>query len=322
LKRSSFDVDSSDVRRHLLRLCVAVALFLTALPTAPQPASAHPPGAFAVQCGFSHALRDDPIVYPDQPGASHHKHAIYGNKRTDAHSTRAILLRAGTTCTDRKDRAAMWIPTAQIRKGGAWRNATPYRERTYYFPSIRKNLGTTHTLPKDLKFIGGDPSASSWRDNPAVSWFCGENSPLRPWPYDCGPYVAPREDGVRAIVAMPYCWDGRLDSPTHTAHVIYPDPGDRTPHTKPARCPASHPTHIQAVSIRVHFELKDPCAGAKPCGPDAGGRKVKLRFSSGPYYTLHADFWNTWVQTRLNQLHRRCILASRDCGIIGVDSNV
>jgi hypothetical protein len=306
------------VRRRIPLILLAAVSVLTALPAA----SAHPAGSFAVQCGFSHALRDDPIVYPDQPGASHHKHAFYGNTRANARSTRASLLEGRTTCTDRKDLAAMWVPTAQIKKGGDWRNATPHRERTYYFPSIRDALGTTHTLPKDLKYIGGDPHAGSWRQNPAVSWFCGERSPVRPWPYNCGPYQTPREDGVRAVVAMPYCWDGWLDSADHVSHVIYPAPNDRTPHTNPAPCPNSHPVNIPSVSIRLHFAFKDPCAGASPCGPDSGGRRVKLRFSSGPYYTLHADFWNVWIQRRLNELHRKCILAKRECGIIGVDAKI
>jgi hypothetical protein len=320
LKRLVPAAETSSMPRHrLFALTVALALVLTLGPRA----TAHPPGSFAVQCGFSHALRDDPIVSPGEPGGAAHRHAFYGNRSTNAWSTRASLLDARTTCTDRKDLAAMWVPTAEIRKGGRWRNATAYRERTYYFPSIRKALGPTQSLPKDIRIIGGDPHATSWRDNPPVSWFCGEGSPLRPWPYDCRPYQTPKEDGVRAVVAMPYCWDGeRLDSADHRSHVIYPAPRDRTPHKDPAPCPASHPVNIPSVSIRLHFAFKDPCAGANPCGPNSGGRKVRLRFSSGPYYTLHADFWNVWIQRRLDELHRKCILAGRECGIIGVDSTV
>ncbi len=156
-----------------------------------------------------------------------------------------------------------------------------------------------------------------------MSWFCGERSPVRPWPYDCRPYQTPKEDGVRAVIAMPFCWDGaNLDSPDHVSHVIYPRPNDRTPHTNPAPCPASHPVNIPSISIRAHFPFKDPCAGQTPCGPDSGGRNVRFRLSSGPYYTLHADFWNAWIQRRLAELHRKCILAQRECGIIGVDATV
>jgi len=45
---------------------------------------------------------------------------------------------------------------------------------------------------------------------------------------------------------------------------------------------------------------------------------VRIKLSSGPYYTMHADFWNTWVQSRLETLTDNCIRASKDCHIIGV----
>jgi hypothetical protein len=280
-------------------------------------AQAHPPGAFAVQCRFSHTLKDDPIVYRGQPGKAH-RHAFYGNRSTNAHSTRRSLMRAKTTCSHDEDLAATWFPTAEYRKGGEWRFMKAYRERTYYFPSIRDNLGSTGTIPKNIKIIGGNAHATSWRQNPAVRWFCGEKSPERPWPYDCTRYTKPLEDGIRAIVDLPFCWDGeRLDSPDHHSHVIYPDPKDRTPHTKPARCPASHPVNIPSISIRAHFALKDPCLGRTPCGPDSGGRNVRIRLSSGPYYTMHADFWNTWVQRPLDRLVKKCLWAHVECGIFG-----
>jgi hypothetical protein len=175
-------------------------------------------------------------------------------------------------------------------------------------------------LPANIRIIGGNAGAASAEQNPAVRWFCGEGSPERPFPYDCRPYTDPRQDGIRAIVDLPFCWDGvRTDSPDHRSHVIYPDPRDTTPHTNPARCPASHPKYIPSVSIRAHFALKDPCAGAIPCGPWDGGGNVRFKLSSGPHHTMHADFWNTWKQRRLNRLTTECLRARKDCGILGVN---
>jgi hypothetical protein len=284
----------------------------------PQAASAHAPGAFGVQCGFTHKSMDDPIVYPDQPGMAH-MHAFYGNKSTDAYSTRASLMRAGTTCTDQKDKAAMWAPTAFIKKDGSWRALKPYRERTYYFRAIRKDIAPVTSLPKNIKIIGGNQHATSRKDNPALRWYCGEGSPERPFPYDCRPYTHEGEDGIRAIVDLPFCWDGtHLDSADHMSHVIYSDPTDTTPHVEPKQCPASHPKYLPAVSIRIHFRIMDPCAGKRPCGPNDGGENVRIKLSSGPYWTMHADFWNTWVQSRLERLTDTCIRASKDCHIIGI----
>jgi hypothetical protein len=33
---------------------------------------------------------------------------------------------------------------------------------------------------------------------------------------------------------------------------------------------------------------------------------------------MHVDFWNTWVQSRLETLTDTCIRANRDCHIIGI----
>ena len=304
--------------RRVLATSLAMCAWATVLSVAPQIASAHAPGGFGVQCGFTHMSMDDPIVYPSQPGMGH-MHAFYGNKSTDAYSTRKKLLAAGTTCTDKKDKAAIWAPTAFIRKNGSWRALEPYRERTYYFRAIRQSIAPVTSLPPNIKLIGGNPHAMSRAENPALRWYCGEGSPERPFPYDCRPYTAKGEDGIRAIIDLPFCWDGaNLDSPDHFSHVIYSDPNDTTPHVEPAQCPASHPKYLPALSIRIHFRIQDPCAGATPCGPADGGQHVRIKLSSGPYYTMHADFWNTWVQSRLETLTDNCVRASKDCHIIGV----
>jgi hypothetical protein len=304
--------------RRVLITTLAVLASIATVTLAPQMASAHAPGGFGVQCGFTHMSMDDPIVYPGQPGMGH-MHAFYGNKSTDAYSTRKSLLAAGTTCTDKKDKAAIWSPTAFIKKNGTWRPLEPYRERTYYFRAVRQTLAPVTSLPANIKLIGGNPQATSPADNPDLRWYCGEGSPERPFPYDCRPYTAKGEDGIRAILDLPFCWDGTsLDSPDHFSHVIYTDPTDTTPHVEPGPCPSSHPKYLPAISIRIHFRLQDPCAGATPCGPWDGGDKVRIKLSSGPYYTMHADFWNTWVQSRLETLTDNCIRASKDCHIIGV----
>jgi Domain of unknown function (DUF1996) len=301
-------------------LATLIGVSTIALGFVAQPVSAHPPGGFGVQCGFTHASMDDPIVYPNQPDMGH-MHAFYGNKSTDAYSTRKTLMAAGTTCSDKKDLAAIWAPTAFIKKQGTWRPLAPYRERTYYFKPMRDTIAHMVYLPKNIKMIGGNPHAMNAAQNPAVRWFCGEGSPERPFPYDCRPYTTKGEDGIRALIDLPFCWDGtRLDSADHFSHVVYSDPNDTTPHVNPAPCPSSHPKYIPAISIRIHFQTQDPCAGATPCGPWDGGKNVRIKLSSGPYWTMHSDFWNTWVQARLDALTDKCLRPEVNCHIIGVDT--
>src|SRR5439155_6676615 len=73
---------------------------------------------------------------------------------------------------------------------------------------------------------------------------------------------------------------------------------------------------LPQVSERVHFGIMDPCGGAKPCGPDDSDENVVLSFSSGPYYTFHADFWNTWNQGTLDTLMADCLNAHVGCGFL------
>src|ERR1700686_4028379 len=54
-------------------------------------------GIFHTICGYSHSLRDDPIVHPGLPGASH-MHDFGGNNKTNAYSTLASLRAATTNC--------------------------------------------------------------------------------------------------------------------------------------------------------------------------------------------------------------------------------
>jgi hypothetical protein len=268
------------------------------------PAGAIREGAFAVGCRFSHASHDDPIMFPGDPGRSH-RHAFYGNRSTDAHSTRRSLLRARTTCRHDPDLSAAWFPTAIFRG----RAIVAPNQRTYYFRPDRP-MGT---LPKNIKMIGGDPRATSPRGNPAVSWSCGRDTPRSRHPYNCRPYRGDEgasRDGLVGRINFPWCWDGRrLDSADHVSHVIYPPDG--------RHCPSGHPEVIPLVSLRAHWGIWDPCDGRRPCGPRSGDDQLKFRLSSGPYWTLHADFWNTWRQRELDRLVARCLRGGINCGVLG-----
>ena len=295
--------------RRVGAIIVSAVLLLAAGPT---DAAAHPPGSFAVGCGWTKNSYDDPILYPGEPGGSMHRHAFYGNVSTNYGSTRPSLLKAQTHCTDRRDHSAMWVPTFIFK--GVERHA--FRIRVYYFPS---NFPLT-TLPADIQMIGGDVHAMSARANPAVKWSCGGDSPEVSHPYDCRPFTGNnlRRTGVHAIVNMPFCWDGVRTRSTDETHVIFPDPNDPYPYEHPAACPASHPRSIPLVAVRVLLKIQDPCAGRTPCGPYSSDDRVRLRLSSGPYYTMHADFWNAWHQPRVDDLVDSCLRTRTDCGILGV----
>jgi hypothetical protein len=263
-------------------------------------------GSFGIGCAWSHTLADDPILHPNDVAGSH-LHAFFGNTSTSAWSTRRSLLRASTTCTEPADTAAVWAPVPALN--GAWR--TPTRERTYYFgPS---SDAAVENLPPDLRMVAGNAEATSPAENPGVTWSCGRGTPDVDHPYTCGPYRGETNgDGVVARVDFPSCWDGvHLVPNAVSAHVVYPSGRS---------CPSDHPHRIPAVSVRVHTGVWDPCAGLRPCGPDdATDDRIALTLSSGPYYTMHADFWNTWRQRTLDTLVEACVRGHENCGVLSQD---
>jgi hypothetical protein len=256
-------------------------------------------GSFVVGCEWSHTLPDDPIVWPQRPGVSH-LHDFYGNTLTNARSTRRSMLGAETTCRDRDDLSAVWSPTLYLNG----ERVIPIRERTYYVGDRRLEV---RSVPSNLKMVAGNAAAASSAENPHVAWYCGGDSPRVDHPYDCLPYRDVSPDGLVARIDFPECWDGvRTDSPDHSSHVAYADGRS---------CPETHPERIPGIRVRIHYGIWNPCRAAAPCTPESGpDNAMSLRLSSGPYYTIHADFWNTWRQRALNDLVAECVNASAPCG--------
>jgi hypothetical protein len=85
---------------------------LAMLPDAPAWASP-PRGVFVTRCTFSHSLRDDPIMFPGEAGASH-RHEFFGSSRTNATSTRRRMIAGPTTCSIAVDTAAYWFPQDSV----------------------------------------------------------------------------------------------------------------------------------------------------------------------------------------------------------------
>lgn len=271
-------------------LLVFVLLLVGTLVTAPAMAGTSP-GQFVVRCRYSHTLMDDPIVDPGRPGASH-SHDFFGNVTTDAYSTMSSMLAGGTTCRATSDTAGYWTPTISVNG----RTIRPTAMRIYY---LGDPLLQVESIPPGLQMVGGNKTATTADENPHVEWYCGQKgqvkTPREPQPYDCTQYSSyPFVDGVVAVIDMPSCWDGAGLSPDH---VVYPVGGD---------CPSGW-HQLPRLSERVHLGVMNPLDGAD---------SVAMTLSSGAYWTMHADFWNTWQQARLDDLVSRCLDAHVHCGSI------
>jgi len=272
---------------------------IVALVGLPAPAAiAAQPGQFVLRCAYSHTLMDDPIVFPGQPGASH-MHDFFGNVTANAFSTVDSMLAGETTCRVPSDTAGYWTPTAsvdgvQIRPGVM---------RIYY---LGPSSGRVETIPPGLQMVAGNRDATTPAENPHVRWNCGQttevHTPNEDTPYDCTPWSSYSfVDGVVAVIDFPSCWNGQGLQP---GDVTYPANGF---------CPSGFEHVLPKLSERVHLGVMNPLA--------ADGT-VALTFSNGPWYAMHADFWNTWQQELLDQLVADCLVAKVHCGSVDASSSI
>ena len=281
------------LRRRLLALAaVGFSVLLIALTVglsapsaggaAPAPSTGTQGARFVTRCTYSHTLSDDPIVHPNQPGASH-SHDFFGNKTTDAFSTLASLTKGGTTCLNQKDKSGYWVPSLTVDGQMVRPSFT-----NVYYQSAGKPYRTIKTIPRGLKVVAGDAMAIAPQSLKVVSWNCGADET------DVGMTAAPPtcpKPTLTIHVNFPDCWNGKdLDSSDHKSHLAY--------HGKHGACPAGYPVPIPRVRVNVHY-------------PTTGGPGVAL--ASGGQYSGHADFFNAWNAKELRRLVRVCINAGRQC---------
>jgi Domain of unknown function (DUF1996) len=276
------DLRSPVRRRRFSALLAIVAIATTIVPLSAPPAFAS--ARFHIECPFHHHKMDDPIVYPNQPGASH-LHAFFGNKSTDAFSTHRSLRRAGTNCGLPGDKGAYWIPA--VYKNGNLVRAT---DGDFYYRGVTSPLSAIRAFPPGLKIIAGNSHATRPQSTKVVAWSCtGSSGTGRARMRDCGGAL------VKAIIKFPSCWDGlHKDSQDHKSHMRYSiRKGDGR-----RGCPRSHPIPLPELTYEITLPFHD-------------GRNVRL--ASGPFYTMHADFLNAWSQLVLRHLVNRCIHGGIEC---------
>lgn len=268
-------------------LVFAGASIAGAQPVAPAAGSApYPPpstetgkGVFVVRCTLSHQRQVDPIVMPGPSGTpSHHLHDFFANRSTDSSSTYSSMIAAGTTCGLRADTAAYWTPSLIAPSGTVVKPRTMFA----YFRNKPAKYGTTVAYPPDFRLVAGGHGTF-----PNTFWNCegdGNSSTMLRTPPSCGSKM------MVLHMRFPNCSDGRTDSSDHRSHVVY---------AQDERCPASHPIKVPELFLHVRY----------PVGASGPGYKL-----ADGTVEAHADFWNTWQQSALEGLVRRCLNAGIDCG--------
>ncbi len=284
-------LDRTSVTGRSLRALVLalVALASVLLPTSPAAASA----GWINECLYSHSLKHDPIVYPDQPGRSH-LHDFFGAEDTDASSSYRSMLKNGTTCVS-PDTAGYWIPA--LYEDGERRLARGFgtdgedTDVEFYYRDSNLDEGTRiRAYPPNMKLLAGNGWANAELGDD-VYWGCfnGSNITNLPRPPESCP------DGVLTLhIRFPNCWDGEhINMAKHPKAVVYPN-------EERDECPRSNPIALPWLIERYEW----------PLGRGDFGR---ITLSSGSASTIHGDFWNTWNQDRLKKLVANCLNADVDC---------
>ncbi|MEA2524575.1 MAG: hypothetical protein QOF73_1802 [Thermomicrobiales bacterium] len=306
------------------RIAVAVAGLGVALAAAfPSNAGAmgqvHCAGAQASTSGTGQGrsvgnLRIDPI---GERGVakSRHMHQFFGSTAVMTMATPEVasyanLIGTPTSCDLPADSALYWIPL--LTRAGV---PVPLKRMEAYYLGPNGELTdpsmTTQAFPDDLRLVAGNAMATSRRsmDLKHVYWDCGAFSTksaydghwATPAAANCAT-ARPLPGGkvvLTLAVTFPSCWDGRLNDHTTTGdtadfngnpmaatvqHLAYPTA---------LGCPAAFPIKLVTLRQNVSWDYR------------GNGKNVWL--SSGPGYTAHADFLNSWTDPGLSDIVRYCV---------------
>jgi hypothetical protein len=249
-------------------------------------------GQFTVDCGFDHDAPDDPIVHPGLAGMSH-LHQFFGAVGVRADSSYGELVAGDTTCRQQADTASYWAPALLDPEG---RPIAPVRSVAYYRAGIAVDPVSVVEYPPGLMLVGGDSTAENEQSTSVVAWSCGTGSVRAARPPDCT-----GAESLRFLVTYPDCWNG-ID----LTSADFSDPAERhAVYSSAGACPDTHPIHIPQLQFAIDYP------------PQPAATLDQLRLSSGDIITGHADFWNAWDQSKLQNEVAHCIRRDLVCNISG-----
>lgn len=295
-------------------------------------------GAFRFTCLVGQLLKDDPIVYPGQPGKSH-LHQFFGNTLTNANSTyQSLRTTGGSTCTrsatESPQRSAYWMPAMLDGIGNAikadWMN-TYYKQLPASDPNCAKTVdpangaiissvqGKCIPIPNGLRFILGynmatgeggplttnqNPDSEYWK----IVFDCmtsdGTNvsylgQPLHSIKAVVDSGKCPTGAWLRVAVTFPQCWDGKnLDSADHRSHMRNTWGSNG--------CPSTHPYRVPEIAISANFRV-DPNFAKWHLSSD------EMLPGAIPGQTLHMDYWEGWSPIVKAIWQKNCIDGHLTC---------
>lgn len=288
------------------------------VPSSPLPPSNAPDvvGAFRFICMPGQLKKDDPIVYPGQPGRSH-LHQFFGNDAADAYSTYTSLRTTGnSTCMSPVNRSAYWVPALLNGKGQVVRpdyvsiyyKRRPSSDPVVSDPTHPRYQGKATKLPNGLRFIFGRDMLNL-ADAPTGKLHLACDGPVSFTPKDWKNFEeaqagCPVGNRIGVTMSAPDCWDGKnLDSTDHRSHVSYGSYGN----WGYLKCPTTHPFVIPSFVMGVWYT-------------QAAGETYEFvsdAMDTSPTHkrgdTFHADFFMAWDPTVHDMWEKNCIDKMLNC---------
>jgi Domain of unknown function (DUF1996) len=298
--------------RRVVQLAVLAALVMVMAATSPSrtagalsTTTTSTKLSFVIKCKYVLSASVDPIAAPGQRPSAH-RHDFFGNTTINEFSTVTSMRAAypdNSRCGDPKDTAGYWIPSLYVDG----RHLLPVSDTspfTIYYTRVHlRNTppGDIHVPPANLRLVVGKPEATSgpfWHTR--LYWGCGGGRRFD-GTTDHIPNCAslPKPHHLELHIQFPECLAVHAngtpitDSPDHKQHAAYAFDGV---------CPAHHPYAIAQVIERVRWDSP----------PDPTRQQVTL--SSGGWWTMHGDFWQTWHQAELAARVKACFVHQVHCG--------
>jgi hypothetical protein len=263
-------------------------------------------GKFSSVCFYTgRTVREDPIVFPGVSPAAltaagkGHLHDFVGNVLIDDSSTPATLTdngSANTNCVNSDDHAAYWAPTLYAAApGGTLQQVHPDAVTVYYLANKKAMVAP---FPYGLEMIVGNSDATGPDPNNHYFYGC---STMFPTTYDFAAQGAPactttQEQHIRTD--FPDCWNG-VDLVSKSA-TTPGAPNTHMAYSVKGVCPAGFPIPVPELSILWKY-------------PTPANYGSTITLSSGPYYTMHADFINAWDPFEMGLLTHYCVDATIHC---------
>jgi len=259
-------------------------------------------GQFRAGCEFSHFAYDDPLVFPDQPWASH-LHMFFGNTHVNAFSTFATLQNSGSsTCNGQElNRTGYWAPALFDAQGNV---RIPERVVVYY-KGEGKARGNAIPFPDEAALIAteniNDIDTAVGGARGKFSFVCSDNfsSPSEQMSNTipvCNGRKFLDKYGVRdnpgvvleMNVKFPICWNGQNPADWANNYGL-----PRVGNWYGANCDGEFSKNLVNLEYFINYRVGvDETTDGWYLSSDVDPKTYEITDSPGA--SVHADWWGGW----------------------------